>query len=136
MKKIISITMMLVAIMVATVSFSSCSKDDDNKDVTYKLDVSLKIDEPGNLTTAECEALIIQAANQSTTAPYPSDEAAQIGTGMAAEALAEGLEKEADKFGAAVFSYTLKCTKSNGTQIITYYVDFDNGDVNCYNNKN
>ncbi len=37
MKKILSITMMLVAIMVATVSFSSCSSNDDdnNKTVSY-----------------------------------------------------------------------------------------------------
>jgi hypothetical protein len=36
MKKILSITMMMVAMMVATFSFSSCSSDDDdNKTVTY-----------------------------------------------------------------------------------------------------
>lgn len=135
MKKILSISMMLVAIMIATVSFSSCSKDDDNN-ATYKLDVSLKIDAAGNMTPEQCEQMIAQAASQSTSAAYPSDEAAQIGTGMTAAALAQGLEKEASKFGDAVFTYTLKCTKSNGTQIITYFVTFDKGIVTYYNNKN
>lgn len=134
MKKILSISMMLVAIMVATISFSSCSKDD--KDEVYKLDVSLSISQPGSMTTAECEAMIIQAAKQSTSAAYPSDDAAQLGTGMTAEALALGLRNEASKFGDAVFTYTLKCTKSNGTQIITYYVTFNKGDVTTTNNKN
>ena len=135
MKKILSISMMLVAIMVATVCFSSCSKDDD-KDEVYKLDVSLTIDEPGSMTTAQCEAMIIQAAGQSTSAVYPSDEAASMGTGMTAEALAHGLQGEASIYGEAVFTYTLKCTKSNGSQIITYYVGFNKGNVTCYNNKN
>lgn len=134
MKKFLSNTMMLVAIMLVMVSFSSCSKDDDN--VTYKLDVSLKIDAPGNMTAAECEAMILQAAGQSTSAAYPSDAAAEIGTGMTAEALAQGLKSEAAKFGDAVFTYTLKCTKSSGSQVITYYVGFNKGDVSCYNNKN
>jgi hypothetical protein len=135
MKKILSITMMLVAIMVATVSFSSCSKD-DNKDEVYKLDVSLKIDQPGSMTTEQCQKMITQAAGQSTSASYPSDEAAELGTGITAEALAIGLQSEANKFGDAVFIYTLKCTRSNGIQVITYYVEFDKGIVTHYNNKN
>ena len=38
MKKIVSITMMMVAIMVATFSFVSCGSDDDNKGGVRKAD--------------------------------------------------------------------------------------------------
>jgi hypothetical protein len=91
-------------------SFSSCGSDDDDNFQSYKLDVSLKIDQAGKMTSEECQAMIMQAAQQSTVANYPSDNAAEIGAGMTASALAEGLKKEAAKFGDAVFTYTLKVT--------------------------
>ena len=137
MKKILSISMMMLAIMVATFSFASCGSDDDNNGQLYKLEVALTIDEPGNLTTAECQELIMQAASMTTTATHNSDSEAEIATGMAAEAMAHGLERKAAVFGDAIFTYTFKCTKvSNGAQVITYYVGFNDGDVTCYNNKN
>ena len=72
MKKIVSITMMMVAIMVATFSFVSCGSDDDNKN-QYRLEVSLKITEPGNLTQEECEKLIADAAKQNIVADHNSE---------------------------------------------------------------
>ena len=136
MKKIVSITMMMVAIMVATFSFVSCGSDDDNKN-QYRLEVSLKITEPGNLTQEECEKLIADAAKQNIVADHNSDAEAEMATRMAAEAMAHALEANAAGFGDAVFTYEFKCTKvSTGAQVITYYVDFDEGDVNVYNNKN
>ena len=139
MKKIVSITMMMVAIMVATFSFVSCGSDDDNNDNKnqYRLEASLKITEPGNLTQEECEILIADAAKQNIVADHNSDAEAEMATGEAAEAMAHGLEATADELGDAVLTYTFKCTKvSTGAQVITYYVDFDEGDINVYNNKN
>lgn len=138
MKKILSISMMMVAMMVATFSLVSCSSDDDdNKNNQYRLDISLNISEPGNLTEAECEEMIMQAAQRSTVATHNSDAEAKTATGMAAQAMAHGLDEAKAGFGDAVFSYTFKCTKvSNGAQVITYYVDFSKGDINCYNNEN
>ena len=137
MKKILSITMMMVAMMVATFSFVSCSSDDDNTN-QYKLDISLNISERGNLTQEECQELIFQAAQKSgVLANYKSDAEAKAATGEAAQAMAHGLEETKAEFGDAVFSYTFKCTKvSTGAQVITYYVDFSKGDINCYNNEN
>ena len=136
MKKIVSITMMMVAIMVATFSFVSCGSDDDNKN-QYRLEVSLKITEPGNLTQEECEKLIADAAKQNIVADHNSDAEAEMATGMGAEAMAHALEANAAGFGDAVFTYEFKCTKvSTGAQVITYYVDFSKGDINCYNNEN
>ena len=135
MKKIVSITMMMVAIMVATFSFVSCGSDDDNK-IQYRLETSLKITEPGNLTEEQCEQLIAHA-KQNIVADHNSDAEAEMATGEAAEAMAHGLEATADELGDAVLTYTFKCTKvSTGAQVITYYVDFDEGDINVYNNKN
>ena len=139
MKKIVSITMMMVAIMVATFSFVSCGSDDDNNDNKnqYRLEASLEITEPGNLTEEQCEVLIADAAKQNIVADHNSDAEAEMATGEAAEAMAHGLEATADELGDAVLTYTFKCTKvSTGAQVITYYVDFDEGDINVYNNKN
>ena len=129
--------MMMLALMVATFSFTSCGSDDDNNGQAYKLEVALTIDEPGNLSTAECQELIMQAAQMTTTAVHNSDAEAEIATGMAAEAMAHGLESKKDAFGDAIFTYAFKCTKvSNGAQVITYYVGFNEGDITVYNNKN
>ena len=139
MKKIVSITMMMVAIMVATFSFVSCGSDDDNNDNKnqYRLEASLEITEPGNLTEEQCEVLIADAAKQNIVADHNSDAEAEMATRMAAEAMAHGLEATADELGDAVLTYTFKCTKvSTGAQVITYYVDFNEGDINVYNNKN
>lgn len=137
MKKFLSITMMMATMMAVAFSFSSCGSDDDDNFQSYKLDVSLKIDQAGKMTSEECQAMIMQAAQQSTVANYPSDNAAEIGARMTASELAEGLKKEAAKFGDAVFTFTLKVTNNNtGSQVITYYVTFNKGDVSYYNNIN
>jgi uncharacterized lipoprotein YmbA len=135
MKKILSITMMMVAIMVATFSFVSCSSDDD-KNNGYRLEVSLKIEEASGLTPEQREKLEFDAAKKSDNVNYPSDEAAQTATGMVVSAMAEELKNQASQLGDAVLTYTIKCVKSNGTQIITYYLTYDKGEVDYYNNKN
>lgn len=135
MKKILSFSMMLVAIMFATVVFSSCG-DDDDKNEGYRLEVTLKIDQAGGLTTAQCQQLEFEAARKSESVNYPSDEAAQIATGMVASAMAQELTEQKSVLGDAVLTYTIKCVKGSGTQVITYYVTYNKGKVDYYNNKN
>ena len=134
--KIKSFMTMMVAAAALVIGVSSCGSDDDNKN-QYRLEVQLKITEPGNLTEEQCEVLIADAAKQNIVADHNSDAEAEMATRMAAEAMAHGLEATTDELGDAVLTYTFKCTKvSTGAQVITYYVDFNEVDINVYNNKN
>lgn len=124
----------LVAMMAFTVQ--SCGSD-DNDNQQYKLDVTLKITDKGPLTDTEAEALIMNAAQQSVVADHKSDADAETATMRAAQLLSESLILDKNVFGDAVFTYTLACTKvSGGKQIVTYYVEYNKGDVRYYNNKN
>ena len=136
MKKYLS---MLAFVMMAMVSFTlqSCGDDDDNN-ASYQIQTSLRIDQKGNvLTDAECEAMIMASAKKAV-AKYPSDDAAEAATKIAANELKSGLEQSNQEFGTAVFTFTLKCTKvSDGKQIVTYYVTRNSdGDIDVSDNKN
>ena len=130
---------MMAVVLVALMAFAvqSCGSDNDDNNQQYKLEVSLKITDKGPLTDAQCEAMMMDAAQGSTVANHPTDASAETATMRAAQAISEALEVYKGTYGNAKFGYTLVCTKvSSGKQIITYYVDYDAGDVEIYSNKN
>ena len=130
---------MMAVVLVALMAFAvqSCGSDNDDNSQQYKLEVSLKITDKGPLTDAQCEAMIMDAAQGSTVADHPTDASAETATMRAAQAISEALVLYKETYGSAKFTYTLVCTKVSGNkQIITYYVDYNAGDVEIYNNKN
>jgi hypothetical protein len=130
---------MMAVVLVALMAFAvqSCGSDKDDDNQSYKLEVSLKITDKGPLTDAQCEALIMAAAKGSTVADHPSDASAETATMRAAQLISESLVLDKEALGNAVLTYTLVCTKvSGGKQIVTYYVEFNKGNVRTYNNKN
>ena len=130
---------MMAVVLVALMAFAvqSCGSDKDDDSQQYKLDVSLTITDKGTLTDAECQAMIYSAAQMSQVADNGTDASAETATMRAAQAISESLVLYKETYGNAKFGYTLVCTKvSSGKQIITYYVDYDSGTINTYNNKN
>lgn len=122
-------TLVLVALMAFTVQ--SCS-DDDNNDLKYKMTTSLKITNPGDLTTTECEAMIMAAKNE-VIGEYVSDQAAIDATERSAQLMAEDLYLKKSQLKNIVMSFTLNTTKvKTGAQIVTYYVDYNKGDIDYY----
>ena len=134
MKKYLS---MFAFVMMAMVAFTLQSCGDDDNDALYQIETSLKFTERGDvLTQEECEGMIIAAAKKAQ-ASYPSDDAAAKGTEIAAKELKSRMESSNQEFGTAIFTFTLKCTKvSDGKQVITYYVTYDDHDWEVYDNKN
>lgn len=130
---------MMAVVLVALMAFAvqSCGSDNDDNSQQYKLEVSLKIIDKGPLTDAQCEAMIMDAAQGSTVANHPTDASAETATMRAAQAISEALVLHKDTYGSAKFAYTLVCTKVSGNkQIITYFVEYNAGSINTYNNKN
>ena len=129
---------MMAVVLVALMAFAvqSCGSDDDNNQ-QYKLTVTLDITDKGPLTDAQCDAMRADAQKGNTVADHPTDASAETATMRAAQAIAEQLEIYKGTYGNAKFGYTLVCTKvSSGKQIITYYVEYNAGSINTYNNKN
>ena len=129
---------MMAVVLVALMAFAvqSCGSDDDDSQ-QYKLTVTLDITDKGPLTDAQCDAMRADAQKGNTVANHPSDASAETATMRAAQAIAEALEIYKGTYGNAKFGYTLVCTKvSGGKQIITYYVEYNAGDVEIYSNKN
>ena len=130
---------MMAVVLVALMAFAvqSCGSDNNDDDQQYKLEVSLKITDKGPLTDAQCEAMMLDAAKGSTVANHPTDASAETATMRAAQAISEALVLHKEAYGNAKFAYTLVCTKVSGNkQIITYYVEYNAGSINTYNNKN
>ena len=130
---------MMAVVLVALMAFAvqSCGSDNNDDGQQYKLEVSLKITDKGPLTDAQCDAMRADAQKGNTVANHPTDASAETATMRAAQAISEALEVYKGTYGNAKFGYTLVCTKvSSGKQIITYYVDYDAGDVEIYSNKN
>ena len=130
---------MMAVVLVALMAFAvqSCGSDKDDDSQQYKLDVSLTITDKGTLTDAECQAMIYSAAQMSQVADNGTDASAETATMRVAQGISESLVLNKETFGTAVFTYTLVCTKvSGGKQIVTYYVEFNKGNVRTYNNKN
>ena len=130
---------MMAVVLVALMAFAvqSCGSDNDDNNQQYKLEVSLKITDKGPLTDAQCEAMMMDAAQGSTVAKHPTDASAETATMRAAQAISEALVLHKDTYGSAKFAYTLVCTKVSGNkQIITYFVEYNAGSINTYNNKN
>ena len=129
---------MMAVVLVALMAFAvqSCGSDDDNNQ-QYKLTVTLDITDKGPLTDAQCDAMRSDAQKGSTVADHPTDASAETATMRAAQAISEALVLYKDTYGSAKFTYTLVCTKVSGNkQIITYYVEYNAGSINTYNNKN
>lgn len=130
---------MMAVVLVALMAFAvqSCGSDNNDDDQQYKLEVSLTITDKGPLTDAQCDAMRADAQKGNTVADHPTDASAETATMRAAQAIAEALEIYKGTYGNAKFGYTLVCTKVSGNkQIITYYVEYNAGDVEIYSNKN
>lgn len=129
---------MMAVVLVALMAFAvqSCGSDNDDNQ-QYKLTVTLDITDKGPLTDAQCDAMRADAQKGNTVADHPTDASAETATMRAAQMIAEQLEIYKGTYGNAKFGYTLVCTKvSSGKQIITYYVEYNAGDVEIYSNKN
>ena len=129
---------MMAVVLVALMAFAvqSCGSDNDDNQA-YKLTVTLDITDKGPLTDAQCDAMRSDAQKGSTVADHPTDASAETATMRAAQAISEALVLYKDTYGSAKFTYTLVCTKVSGNkQIITYYVEYNAGSINTYNNKN
>ena len=129
---------MMAVVLVALMAFAvqSCGSDNDDNQ-QYKLTVTLDITDKGPLTDAQCDAMRADAQKGNTVADHPTDASAETATMRAAQAIAAQLEIYKGTYGNAKFGYTLVCTKvSSGKQIITYYVEYNAGDVEIYSNKN
>ena len=130
---------MMAVVLVALMAFAvqSCGSDNNDDDQQYKLTVTLDITDKGPLTDAQCDAMRADAQKGNTVADHPTDASAETATMRAAQAIAEQLEIYKGTYGNAKFGYTLVCTKVSGNkQIITYYVEYNAGDVEIYSNKN
>lgn len=130
---------MMAVVLVALMAFAvqSCGSDKDDDNQQYKLTVTLDITDQGPLTDAQCDAMRADAQKGNTVADHPTDASAETATMRAAQAIAEQLEIYKGTYGNAKFGYTLVCTKVSGNkQIITYYVEYNAGDVEIYSNKN
>ena len=128
----------MAVVLVAMMAFAvqSCGSDNDDNEA-YKLNVSLKIEDKGLMTTEESQTMIMSAEKMTQVANHPSDFSAEQATKTVAEGVYNLLRSSNQAFGNAVFTYTFACTKVNGgKQIVTYYVTFDKGSVGIYNNKN
>ena len=129
---------MMAVVLVALMAFAvqSCGSDDDNNQ-QYKLTVTLDITDKGSLTDEQVAAMKQDAQKGNTVADHPTDASAETATMRAAQLIAEALEINKAAYGNAKFGYTLVCTKvSSGKQVITYYVEYNAGDVEIYSNKN
>ena len=130
---------MMAVVLVALMAFAvqSCGSDNNDDDQQYKLTVTLDITDQGPLTDAQCDAMRADAQKGNTVANHPTDASAETATMRVAQAIAEQLEIYKGTYGNAKFGYTLVCTKVSGNkQIITYYVEYNAGDVEIYSNKN
>ena len=130
---------MMAVVLVALMAFAvqSCGSDNNDDDQQYKLTVTLDITDQGPLTDAQCDAMRADAQKGNTVADHPTDASAETATMRAAQAIAAQLEIYKGTYGNAKFGYTLVCTKVSGNkQIITYYVEYNAGDVEIYSNKN
>lgn len=133
---------MMAVVLVALAAFvvTSCGSDDDkDNNNRYTFETSLKIDEPGNLTKEECEALIMQCKQKSSTSDRANDAAAEQATQYVAETIAEGfeLDKAQGLYGDAVMTCTVECKRvSNNQRVAIYYVTYNKGDITITNGKN
>lgn len=132
---------MMAVVLVALAAFvvTSCGSDDDKDNNRYTFETSLKIDEPGNLTKEECEALIMQCKQKSSTSDRANDAAAEQATQYIAEQIAEGfyIDKAQDLYGDAVMTCTVECKRvSNNQRVAVYYVTYNKGDISVTNGKN
>lgn len=133
---------MMAVVLVALAAFvvTSCGSDDDkDNNYRYTIETSLKIDEPGKLTPAQCEALIMQCKQKSSTSDRANDAAAEQATQYAAELIAEAfqLDKEQDLYGDAVMTCTVECKRvSNNQRVAIYYVTYNKGVITTTNGKN
>ena len=127
----------LVAMMALVVSSCGSDKNDDNQ--RYTIECSLKIDQPGKLTQAECEQLIMAANKKSGASDRANDQAAIEATRYAAEMIAEGFEidKAQGLYGDAVMTCTVECKRvSNNARVAIYYVTYNKGDISISGGKN
>ena len=137
MKKIqMMFAVVLVAFMAMAVQSCGSDKDDNQR---YTIEMSLKIDEPGKLTTEECQALIMATNQKSSASDRADDKAAEQATQYAAQLIAEAfqMDKEKDLYGDAVMTCTVECKRvSNNQRVAIYYVTYNKGGITTTNGKN
>ena len=129
---------MMAVVLVALMAFAvqSCGSDNDD-DQRYTIEVSLKIDQPGNLTKEQCEQLIMAAKQKSAASDRANDQVAEEATRYAANEIASALEASQDIYGDAVMTFTLECKRvSNSQRVALYYVTYNKGEIKITNGKN
>ena len=131
---------MMAVVLVALMAFAvqSCGSDNDDSQ-RYTIEFSLKIDQPGNLSQADCQQLINQTKQKSGASDRADDNVARQATAYAAEMVAEGMriDKEAGLYGDAVMTCTIECKRvSNQERVDIWYVTYNKGVITKSNGRN
>jgi hypothetical protein len=136
MKKIQTMmAVVLVALMAFAVQSCGSDKNDDNQ--RYTIEFSLKIDQPGNLTQAECQELINMTSQKSGASERADDNAARQATSYAADLIAEAFRVDKDEFGDAVMTCTIECKRvGNKERVDIWYVTYEKGVITKSNGRN
>jgi len=123
----------LVALMAFTVA--SCGDDNDSKS-RYELLGTMSITERGDMTQDMVDWLE-ELFEDRVVGEYSSDSEAEEKTRQVATVYASQIREKMQGDKTVSFVITLKCSNlSTNKQVITYYVNYQKGDVTVTNNKN
>ena len=123
----------LVALMAFTVA--SCGDDNDSK-TRYELRGTLTITERGDMTQDMVDGLE-GSFKESFVGEYSSDSEAEEKTRQLATIYASQIREIMKGDNTVSFVIAMKCTNlSTNKQVVTYFVNYQKGDVTVTNNKN
>lgn len=123
----------LVALMAFTVA--SCGDDNDSK-TRYELSGTLTITERGDMTQDKVDKLE-GSFDESFVGEYSSDSEAEEKTRQLATIYASQIREIMQGDNTVSFVIAMKCTNlSTNKQVVTYFVNYQKGDVTVTNNKN
>lgn len=123
----------LVALMAFTVA--SCGDDNDSKN-RYELSGTLTITERGDMTQDMVDGLE-GSFEERFVGEYSSDSEAEEKTRQIATIYASQIREKMQGDKTVSFVIALKCTNlSTNKQVVTYFVNYQKGDVTVTNNKN
>lgn len=125
----------LVALMAFTVA--SCGNDNDNDSKTrYELRGTLTITERGDMTQDMVDGLE-GSFKESFVGEYSSDSEAEEKTRQLATIYASQIREMMKGDKTVSFVIAMKCTNlSTNKQVVTYFINYQKGDVTVTNNKN
>lgn len=129
-------TMMAIA-LVALMAFTAASCGDDNDSKTrYELSGTLTIAERGDMTQDMVDGLE-GSFKESFVGEYSSDSEAEEKTRQLATIYASQIREIMKGDKTVSFVIAMKCTNlSTNKQVVTYFVNYQKGDVTVTNNKN